>query len=390
MKKALISLLLCSVCILGQAQQRQHDRNNPSMLRYPVISTRTEIILPQVNGYNVIKADLHVHTIYSDGNLTSSARITEAWEDGLDAIAITDHIEGRPNVRAFETYLKDNIKALNEPAKAEKTDMNYSVEAAAKKAKELGITLIPGIEITRDQIIGGHFNALFTSDNNLIPDPDPLQSIRNAKKQNAIVQINHPGWDRPDNEYTPVAEAAIKEGLIDGVEVFNSYEFYPEVIEKAVKSGYYVSCGSDLHITSHERYGRYGMLRDMTLILAKDASLASMREAFENQRTLAYAYGDIAGSEELLKDFFKAAVSCKVLNIDSKGRKKVQITNNSSLPYILCLKGLTVDYTLNGFTSIVYTTESDEFPVTVSNMWFGDGKHPTVILRAEAVSFHKK
>ena len=169
MKKALISLLLCSVCILGQAQQRQHDKNNPSMLRYPVISTRTEIIMPQVNGYNVIKADLHVHTIYSDGNLTSSARITEAWEDGLDAIAITDHIEGRPNVRAFETYLKDNIKALNEPAKAEKTDMNYSVEAAAKKAKELGITLIPGIEITRDQIIGGHFNALFTSDNNLIP-----------------------------------------------------------------------------------------------------------------------------------------------------------------------------------------------------------------------------
>ena len=380
MKRTIISLSLSLLCIATFAQPRQVDRDNPSMLRFPVISTRTEVILPQVNGYNVIKADLHVHTIYSDGNLTSSSRIDEAWRDGLDAIAITDHIECRLNVDAFEEYLGKNLEGADVKAEGSLTDMNYSVRGAERTARQMGITLIPGIEITRSPMKVGHFNALFTTDNNLIPDDDPLQAIRNAKKQNAIVQINHPGWARPNNDYTSVAEAAIKEGLIDGVEVFNSYEFYPEVVERAVNAGYYVSCGSDLHITSHERYGHYGKFRDMVLILAKDSSPAAIREALEHQRTLAYAYGDIAGSEPLLIDFFKAACSCKVLSVGSKGDKVVQITNNSSFPYVLTLPGLSFDVTLEGFTSIVYTTSEEKIPVTVTNMWYGDGKHPALEL----------
>ncbi len=377
-------MILSLVCIQAPAQQRQPDLGNPSMLRYPVISTRNEVVTPKVNGYNVIKADLHVHTIYSDGNLTPYARITEAWRDGLDAVAITDHIETRLNVKSFGKYLAGNVRKMEKELKAEKTDMNVSVQDAVSAAANLGITLIPGIEISRDQIDTGHFNVLFTTDNNLIPDPDPLQAMRNARKQNAIVQINHPGWDRPDNEFTRVAKAAIGEGLISGVEVFNSYEFYPDAIEKAVDSGFYICCGSDLHITSQERYGHYGMLRDMTLILAEDSSPESIREALEQRRTLAYAYGDIAGCEELLKDFFRASVSCKVLRTEPNGRRHVQITNNTSFPFILSLKGFTVDYTLEGLTSITYTTREDTIPVTVTNMWFGVGKHPSTTLNVNA------
>ena len=378
--RILFSIFFCVLSASLFAQQRQQSRQNPSMLTYPVISTRTEVILPEVNGYKVIKADLHTHTIYSDGQLTSSARVAEAWRDGLDAIAITDHIEVRPNISAFETYLGDNIKKTDKNPSYGKTDMNYSVEGGQGTAANHGITLIPGIEITRSPMEVGHFNALFTTDNSLIPDEDPLQSVRNAKAQNAIVQINHPGWARPDNEFTSVAEAALKEGLISGVEVFNSYEFYPEIIEKAVGMGLYVCCGSDLHITSYERYGTYGMFRDMTLILAKDSSLESIREALEHQRTLAYAYGDIAGSEQLLKDFFRAAVSCKVVKTSSNGSKSVQITNNSSFPYVITFPGFAVDVTLKGFTSILYTVKGDEIPVTVTNMWYGDGKHPSLSL----------
>lgn len=373
-------IMLCVSSVSLYAQQRQQSRQNPSMLTYPVISTRTEVVLPEVNGYKVIKADLHTHTIYSDGQLTSSARVAEAWRDGLDAIAITDHIEVRHNIDAFVEYLGDNIRKMDKDVSYDKTDMNYSVEGGQGAAESHGITLIPGIEITRSPMETGHFNALFTTDNNLIHDEDPLQSVRNAKAQNAIVQINHPGWARPDNEFTSVAEAAMKEGLISGVEVFNSYEFYPEIIEKAVNMGLYVCCGSDLHITSHERYGTYGMFRDMTLILAKDSSLESIREALEHQRTLAYAYGDIAGSEQLLKDFFKAAVSCKVVKTGSDGRKSVQITNNSSFPYVITFPGFAVDVTLKGFTSIIYSVKGGEIPVTVTNMWYGDGKHPSLSL----------
>ena len=39
---------------------------------------RNEIILPKVNGYNIYKADLHLHTIYSDGDVTPAIRVDEA------------------------------------------------------------------------------------------------------------------------------------------------------------------------------------------------------------------------------------------------------------------------------------------------------------------------
>lgn len=378
MKKFLLASMAALAFIPSVAQQRQQDRVNKEMLTYPVISTRTEIILPEVNGYKIIKADLHVHTIYSDGQVTSSYRITEGWQDGLDAIALTDHIEVRPNVSSYIDYLDRGIKK-QETKKGDITvNLNTSVDSGKSRATKLGITLIPGIEITRNPVEIGHFNALFTTDNNLIPDPDPLQAVRNAKAQGAIVQINHPGWARVNNDFTETAQQAIKEGLIDGVEVFNSYEFYPNSIERTVENGFYVSCGSDLHPVSHDRYGRYGMFRDMTLILAKDSSLASIREALEHQRTLAYAYGDIAGSEQLLKDFFKAAVSFDVVYTDGNGGKHVKITNNSSFPYVLTIPGKSVDITLDGFTSVISYIKGNTIDVTVQNMWFGDQKHPSL------------
>ena len=36
---------------------------------------RTEIVLPQVKGYTLYKADFHVHTIYSDGDVTPRERV---------------------------------------------------------------------------------------------------------------------------------------------------------------------------------------------------------------------------------------------------------------------------------------------------------------------------
>ena len=42
---------------------------------------RQEIIIPNICGYNVYKADLHTHTIYSDGVVTPTWRLREAWFD---------------------------------------------------------------------------------------------------------------------------------------------------------------------------------------------------------------------------------------------------------------------------------------------------------------------
>ena len=53
-------------------------------------SNRTQIILPQVKGFNVYKGDFHVHTSYSDGLLSPGGCVVDAWLDGLDILALTD------------------------------------------------------------------------------------------------------------------------------------------------------------------------------------------------------------------------------------------------------------------------------------------------------------
>ena len=67
---------------------------------------RTEIILPKVNGLNVYKADLHTHSIYSDAELTPEQRVKEAWFDGLDIFAMTDHVEYRRHEPKMLQFLK--------------------------------------------------------------------------------------------------------------------------------------------------------------------------------------------------------------------------------------------------------------------------------------------
>lgn len=375
MRKTVIFIAFAFICLSAGAQSRQQNRRNADMYDFPTIPTRQEIVIPDIDGYKVIKADLHVHTSFSDACMTPANRVQEAWQDGLDAIAITDHIEHRTNDKAMAEYLRVEVPKAEEGKVG--VDLNVPVKYAVKKGRSMGILVIPGLEITRNHQKVGHFCALFTKDNNLIPDSDPLQAIRNAKQQGAVIQANHPGWRRTDNEFTPVAKAAIKEGLISGVEVFNEGEFYPDAIDRAVKNHFYVAGNTDIHITSHDRYGKYGDFRNMTLILAKDASPESIKEALESGRTIAHSHGDLAGPENILRSLFNASVEIKYLYKDSKKRNNIKITNKSSFPYSLEISGVDYDLPLEGLSSIICTTKEDNVKIKVKNMWSGADKHPS-------------
>ncbi|MBO5708570.1 MAG: histidinol-phosphatase, partial [Bacteroidales bacterium] len=72
MRRIITFFAAMSVCAGLSAQTHYVDSENKDMLR-PFTTTgaeRTEIVLPQVNGYNVYKADLHIHTFYSDGHVS--------------------------------------------------------------------------------------------------------------------------------------------------------------------------------------------------------------------------------------------------------------------------------------------------------------------------------
>ena len=107
---------------------------------------RKQINLPDLPGYVTLKCDFHLHTVFSDGNVWPTYRVDEAVRDGLDAIAITDHLEYMPK--------KDMIPP----------DHNAAWKIAQGYARERNVILVHGTEITKGKMPPGHFNALFIND----------------------------------------------------------------------------------------------------------------------------------------------------------------------------------------------------------------------------------
>ena len=392
--KKLLTLAVALVATLSASAQLYYtDSANKDMLRFNEREgrQRVEMVLPQVRGFNIYKADLHNHTIFSDGSVTPEFRIKEAWHDGLDVIAVTEHVEYRPyegKMMNFLTgYVPKNVKSANSNViRSEATDagilsdLNYPVKLYQAAAKAYGITVIPGAEITREPTVIGHYNALFTKDNNTIYAKDPMQSIRNAKAQGAIVMQNHPGWRRTTLDMMEFEEKVYAANLIDGIEIVNGGEFYPRAITRAQKNKFFMASNTDIHGSTAEDYvlGGNGH-RNMTFIFAQENTLEALREALEARRTLAYSHGTLAGEESLLVDLFKASVATKVIQKAANGSKTVQLTNNSSIKYTLRF-GNANPVILNPFTSIRATSGKDgKLAVKVENMWCGEDAHPVVV-----------
>lgn len=374
MKKIITLLAAAAICTGLSAQTKEQAKENPDLFRAIRDLSRKEIIIPDVDGFKALKTDLHIHTVYSDGSCTPEYRVLEGWRDGLDAIAITDHIEYRPNDDKMRKYLGIDQEGH--------VDLNLPVELARKAAPGYGILIIPGTEITRNPRKVGHFNALFTTDNNKIPDDDPLVAIRNAKAQDAVVQFNHPGWARNDANFTETATQATAEGLIDGIETFNGEEFYPKNIEDAVNNHCYVAGNSDIHASIYDFYLRSGYFRNMTIVFATECSLPAIKEALLAQRTIAYGCGTLAGSKEMLEKFFYASVSVKTVNVDEDGDKTLLLTNKTSFPLLLNGPQTSVDVLLPPLSTIRVRIENGkELKYTVSNMFYGVDKNPEVIIK---------
>lgn len=392
MKKILSVALATIAAISASAQMTYPDAVNKDINRHSIRysrGARTEIVLPQVNGYNIYKADLHTHSAFSDGSVLPEYRVKEAWVDGLDVMAVTEHIEYRRQESKMLEYLQDYAKKgeeidnwdiINKPAdkKGIRVDLNYAVTLSQKAAEQYGLLIIPGTEITRNPQQIGHYNALFTTDNNAIYDADPLQSFRNAKAQGALIQHNHPGWQRKSIDMPEFEVKAYAEGLIDGIEIMNGSDFYPGAIDRAKELGLFMSANTDVHGTTAMDYANVEVGRNMTLIFAKEKTLEAMREALEARRTLAYAFGNVAGDEQLLKDFFLACVKFEPVMKDYKNRQIFTITNTSSIPFAFRIGGGNVVW-LDPFSTI--SAKTNNIKIIVESMWYGVDKHPVLEIK---------
>lgn len=286
--------------------------------------TRNIISIPNIPDYVTLKCDFHIHTVFSDGHVWPTIRVYEAWRDGLDAIAITDHINYRD-------------PRLKESAHLKMGDHNAPYNEAKLTADKLEITLIKGVEINRDTP-PGHFNVLFAKDINKLTDDDFFKALREAKKQGAYIQWNHPYYkQKGEPKWFEVHQRLYEEGLLDGIEVYNHNELHTKAIEWANEKQLTVTADSDVHLLIDMIHDEDAH-RPITLVFAKDKSEASIKEAMLKGRTAAYFDNTIIGHQNHLKQLFEASV--KVIDLPmivETFSRYIQFENNSDIDYELQL-----------------------------------------------------
>lgn len=297
------------------------------------------ITIPETGGFKVLKGDFHIHTLFSDGSVMPADRVTEAVQDGLDVISITDHIEYRPYFSKSGKW-----KLISEQA----DDFNLWYKIAKPEADERNLLLIPGVEMTKSNMPPGHFNALFTPDANPIAAAvdDWRKMLRVAADQGCFLLWNHPGWEAPKSggiernaplRFTKEHEEVWKQGLMHGIEIFNSSEYYPIVSDWCNERDLAIFANSDIHPSELNQYGIQNPARPITLVLAKDRTVESVREAMFARRTIGWAAGMLWGRDPWLPELFKASVDIQTI---APGR--MELTNKSSLPITVSIGGATI------------------------------------------------
>jgi 3',5'-nucleoside bisphosphate phosphatase len=282
---------------------------------------RKIVNLPDIPGYVTLKCDFHIHTIFSDGDVWPTVRVDEAYRDGLDAIAITDHLEYIPK--------KDYIP----------TDFNGAWKICESYARDKNIILVHGTEITR-KMPPGHFNALFISDANLVKKDSVWDSFEEAIKQGAFLQWNHPGWKSQEPDGIPklyeIHKRLIQKGWLHGIEIFNEREYYPLVFSFCRDNNITITGNSDIHgIISEEYPAPEYTNRPMTLVFAKERTHDSLKEALFAGRTLVYFRDKLAGKTEFAAPFFYQCVSVGKPYSQNEKNIFLEIKNSSDISFYL-------------------------------------------------------
>ncbi len=133
MRNTFIAIMPLFGFLLTNAQTHSHAGAQP-------------LTYPDINDYGTLKTDLHMHSVFSDGNVWPTIRVQEALRENLDAISLTEHLEYQPH--------KEDIPH---------TDRNRTYQLALEEAGEHDLLIVPGSEITGSAPIG-HCNVALISD----------------------------------------------------------------------------------------------------------------------------------------------------------------------------------------------------------------------------------
>ncbi len=362
----------------------------PSRLEMPPSMRRQELHFPAVGGWKILKAEFHVHTIYSDGQVTPEVRVLEAWRDGIDVLGISDHAE----------HIDVALPQHKERSYGRAKDL----------AGRLGLQLILTSEIStiaqvKRPLRNSDFIVTLLSDEQALSRAYP-DAMAQASKQNAITIWAHPGA-----EWNEHSRSVLNAGTLHGIEIYNSHVswsrsrglesvrgawMWPHAMEWAERHELAVFAGSDAHwpidlMTRGEPGGR----RPMTLILSTGSDSNAIREAILERRTVAWFGEMLWGPRHSLEGLVRACVSVVRLEPNAAVRPKfaVGVTNACPLPFNLLpraesadlkFKAGEMDIPPQATLSLPLSTSDDNLPksfrveLTFANVYTGPG-NPLVL-----------
>ena len=277
------------------------------------VSTRALSPFPRVGPYEVLCGDFHIHTKHSDGGMSPDGRVLEAWQHGLDAIAITDH------------------------------GKTLAYKEALPTAKALGVILLTGFETGLNK--QEHLVVLGASENYQprdshrwaeLPGQDRAfyqNELRDIAKSGGVVIYAHPhvGMREP-------ARWGIDQGIIRGIEVMNGVVgegwntieshgtwCYPNGFDWALEHNLGVFANSDLH------GARAGRPPVTTLVLVKQRTASGVIDAIRNRRTIAWFNDMLWGPSKLLSELMGSLVKVRSA-LGEGGETLLQVENRGPVP----------------------------------------------------------
>ena len=281
----------------------------------PKLSSQRAIVFPDTADYQTLVVDLHTHSVFSDGHVWPNIRVAEAQQDGLDAIAITEHLEWQP-------HLADIPHA----------DRNRAHQQAAESAKGSDVIVLRGSEITRYEPVG-HINAIFVDDANKLMNVEgdaktstdtkifgeaaiqwPAQkAVEAAHQQGAFMFWNHPNWsNRATSGITKMNDFHannIRRGMLHGVEVANSFWYAEAAFQVALDYDLALIGTSDVHDLIDWDYKPHeGGHRPVTLVFAKEKTADSIKEGLFAKRTVVWFKNMLIGRQSDLSPLLTASL----------------------------------------------------------------------------------
>lgn len=335
---------------------------------------RREIHFPDLPGYETLACDLHMHTVFSDGNVWPTVRVNEAWRQGLHAIAISDHLEYQPHKTDLPT----------------RHSRPYEIAEGAAKAHAL--LLVKAAEITRDTP-PGHFNALFLNDIARLDTPEFLDAMREANAQGAFVFWNHQGWKGEEKgQWLDLHTTLFQKKWFQGMEVANGDEYYPQAHQWCLDKNLTLLGNTDIHDPDLRRESLSQDHRTMTLVFVKVRSLAGLKEALYARRTIVWYKDQLIGREEWLRPFFEACLKVGKPLVRSKTSVTIELRNCGQADLQLESAGLprpqSVVLPANAITLLRLPISDAVTPValkcTVKNLLVAPGKPLSVTLKIPA------